>query len=288
MCEGMRAEVDESFGAGFREAVFGPDAPAVVVGATGLAIIGVPLGVADRLAKELSTALGKQVAAAEINLQKHVYTWVVTTAGQQIRRWTMVGGATVGNAGVPGAEEAGIAALDAASLLTMVQRAAGASLGGSEVAIPINFGPFAVLLETPGWRETTPRFVRDDFDVLLSFALKQATQLLEQSGTILPSALAMGIDGQVVQQAPYDTAVDGPTLLSYLTQRLHAERDHLRAIVVTMESTTADGANVIGALLEHREGSALQVLLPYAKSRFRGRYTYGEPTFDTAESRIWA
>ena len=268
-----------------REAIGGPDAPAVLTGSGGLAIVGLPADAAARLAPALSVRLVKDVGTATLCGPGRTSSWTIDTPAGPARRWSMADGIVIENTGTPAPEEAGIAQLDEGALLELVRRRTGVELQADSVAIPIDLGELAPLLDPPDWRDTTPAPVQDDIDRLIDHCLGWATALLERNGSVVPFAVAIGTDGQFVPLSSYaDTTL--PSLDDLLWQSICARRDHYRAIAMT-SPITMDGAPALRVWLEHQEGPALQALLPYAKSRFRGTYTYGKLAVFTTEPDVW-
>lgn len=68
---------------------------------------------------------------------------------------------------------------------------------------------------------------------------------------------------------------------------LAERRDHLRAAAVIADIRLPDGADAIRVELEHTEGPALTVLLPYSKKRFGKTIDYGQLSAATGTRHIW-
>jgi hypothetical protein len=49
----------------------------------------------------------------------------------------------------------------------------------------------------------------------------------------------------------------------------------------------ANGGDAVRVELEHSEGQAIVVLLPYSRSRFKKTVTFGQPSGGPGEPRVW-
>lgn len=271
---------------GFRGALFGPDSPAVVVNDSGVAFIGLPVDAAWRFSPELSRQLGKDVVTATLSSEDHSYSWTIDTAQGQVRRLVTVNGTVTEDSGTPAPEEAGIHGLDATIVMELMRRRTGMSLTEADVAIPVDLGGLASLLEPPSWRESYPQSVQDDMDAVLDPSLDLATQLLEKYGFIRPYAWCVLADGTLTMVGVSEDFPDTLSSLGFLWTSLKVNKDTYRTTAVTADMTV-DGADAVGVQIEHRDGPAIKVFLPYQKSRFRGKYTYGELFAAPDERHIW-
>jgi hypothetical protein len=146
------------------------------------------------------------------------------------------------------------------------------------------------------WRDAISAQGQDDLDELLNAGLGFAQQQLAKRGEFYPFAAAIDLHGATEMIAP-DTDERGPAaadLVDASLASLITRRDRLRAAAVVADVRVPDlGQDAIQVGLEHSEGIALSVLLPYARRpRPGGRpgdvIEYGEVRASSAARRIWA
>lgn len=139
------------------------------------------------------------------------------------------------------------------------------------------------------WRESSNPQTQDDLDGLLGEALPIAQQFLENSGEFYPYALALTAEGEMRVIAgdpgegdnPESTAVLG-TLYEGLRQEAGAHR--AAAVVSDVRIPQSDAIRVE---LEHSDGQAIMVLLPYRTKKFRRGVEYGEMMAGQGQAQIW-
>ncbi|MEP7092341.1 MAG: hypothetical protein ABI776_19730, partial [Nocardioidaceae bacterium] len=118
------------------------------------------------------------------------------------------------------------------------------------------------------WRDETSRQAQDELDELLDVAVRAAQQHLETAGEFYPFAVSL--------TAPDDTATltpevrTGPREVADVAEvfelcwvALGAGAAAIRAAAVVTNGGGQDG-DAIAVALEHREGPAIEVFLPYA------------------------
>ena len=98
--------------------------------------------------------------------------------------------------------------------------------------------------------------------------------------------MTLSLDGKLGLAASADTDTSAATLVDLLWEGLAPQRDQYRAIAVTTD-VSAPGSDAVCVGVEHREGPAIICLLPYRKSRFRGRYSCGDLGAAPGEHRLW-
>jgi hypothetical protein len=136
------------------------------------------------------------------------------------------------------------------------------------------------------WRDTASPQVQADLDALLDAALTTAEQSLRDAGGFLPFAVARTYDGedQLVNVAITDDAPDPEELLSSLWQSLADHSGDFRAAGVVTDRT-ADGGDRVAVQLEHADGPAIEVTLPYRL--VDGSFEPGELQAGEGIARIW-
>lgn len=141
------------------------------------------------------------------------------------------------------------------------------------------------------WRESLSEEANADIDRLLNDALPFALQMLDRRGEFYPYAVKLAIGGDIAMvagdpgQGEHSRSTD---VLPMLYEGLKSERETLRAAAtvsdVRIDSPSSDAIRVE---IEHREGLALGVFLPYAKKRLGRGLTYGDLQAAPGERRIW-
>jgi hypothetical protein len=139
------------------------------------------------------------------------------------------------------------------------------------------------------WRDRASQEVQDDLDGLLDASLPFAQQMLGRRGEFLPYAVALDEHGEtrMVQAEPGPD--DQPTskeVLKHLRAGLRTERDGLYAVALVSD-IRATGFDAIRIELEHREGHAIAVLLPYKRKRLRRGFEYSPQVAAPSHQQIW-
>jgi len=126
-------------------------------------------------------------------------------------------------------------------------------------------------------------------DALLNAALPLAQQQPAKHGGFFPYGMAMTRDGQVTMVAGYTASEQPPSteVLQVLYEGLRAQAEENRgAAVVSDIRLSGRGTDAIQVEVEHREGIALKVFLPYRVKR-RGQLEAGQMSGEAGERRIW-
>lgn len=143
----------------------------------------------------------------------------------------------------------------------------------------------------PSWRDSASPQAQADLDTLLNTSLGFAQQQLASRGEFYPYAAAIRADGQTEMVAGRPgTAGEHPaatdiiaSCVAELTSRQHA----IRATAITADVRLPDlGNDAIEVSLEHAEGQALRVQLPYTKQP--AGISYGPIRASAGSRRIWA
>lgn len=136
------------------------------------------------------------------------------------------------------------------------------------------------------WRDTAGAQVQADLDALLTAALTTAEQALRDAGGFLPFAVARTYDGedQLVNVAVDSAETDAEALLSSLWQSLVDHSGDFRAVGVVTDRT-ADDSDRVAVQLEHADGPAIEVTLPYRMAD--GAFEPGTLAAGEGIARIW-
>jgi hypothetical protein len=136
------------------------------------------------------------------------------------------------------------------------------------------------------WRDTAAPQVQADLDALLTAALSTAEQSLRDAGGFLPFAVARTYDGedQLVNVAVAGDETDAEELLASLWQSLSEHSGDFRAAGVVTDRT-ADNGDQVAVQLEHHDGPAIEVTLPYRL--VDGAFEPGDLAAGEGVARIW-
>jgi len=140
------------------------------------------------------------------------------------------------------------------------------------------------------WRDSATQQAQDDLDGLLDASLPFAQEMLDKHGEFFPYALAVSASGETKDVAGDPGEGEQPSsdaVLRTLVEGLRSERDMLRAAAVVSDVRLSD-SDAVRVELEHIEGQALVVLLPYRQRRLRRGIEYGEIRASQGERQIWA
>jgi hypothetical protein len=140
------------------------------------------------------------------------------------------------------------------------------------------------------WRDSASQQAQDDLDGLLDASLPFAQEMLDKHGEFFPYACALSSSGETKLVAGDPGEGEQPNsgdVLQVLVEGLRAERDTLRAAALVSDVRLAD-SDAIRVEVEHMEGQALTVLLPYLKKRLRRGIEFGGITAGEGARQIWA
>ena len=124
----------------------------------------------------------------------------------------------------------------------------------------------------------------------MNSALPFATQQLERRGEFFPYGVALDDAGEVriiaadpgLGERPESVAV-----LATMVDGLRRERDRLRAVAIVAD-VRVSGGDAVRVELEHSEGHAIAVLLPYTKKRFGRGVEFGPLAGASGTSQVWS
>lgn len=142
------------------------------------------------------------------------------------------------------------------------------------------------------WRDTASPQAQQDLDTLLDTALGFAQQQLDRHGEFFPYAVAIDTSGQVETIAARpDSTDERPTSADVIESCIAAvisQRDYTRACCIVADVRVRDlDSDAIQVDLEHTDGQALTVLLPYVKKRLSRKIEYGQLRARSGQRRIW-
>ena len=139
------------------------------------------------------------------------------------------------------------------------------------------------------WRDTSSGLAQDDLDALLNALLPFAEDQLARNGAFYPFAGSMSLDGEATLVAADPGLGEHPAsdqVLATLYDGARANANVSRAFAFVAD-VRANGSDAVRLELEHREGTALVLLLPYTRSRFKKALTFGQMSVSTGAPRVW-
>lgn len=123
---------------------------------------------------------------------------------------------------------------------------------------------------------------RADLTDVMNVLLPHAEQLLAKVGTFYPFGAAMKVAGDISFDAAYDGRDNPPSqdLIDLLIEGFRLRVNELKAIGICFDgrvgrSPADEKTDAVVIQLEHHDGEAVEVYLPYAKDQY-GKIIYGE------------
>ena len=120
------------------------------------------------------------------------------------------------------------------------------------------------------WRDGATQQSQDDLDGLMRVTLPFAQQMLAKAGEFYPFGMIVTVDGDTEMFAADPGSGEHPASVevrTFIFDGMRGSREKFRAIAVCLDVRLPD-SDAIRVELEHRDGQALAVLLPYKKKRF--------------------
>jgi hypothetical protein len=143
------------------------------------------------------------------------------------------------------------------------------------------------------WRDDASPRAQADLDELLDLTLRFAQQSLDTRGEFYPYAAAVGSDGQAGMIAALpgidDANPRSADVIDACVAALTSKRNEIRAGAIVANVAVPElGGDAVRVDLEHTEGHAVTVFLPYTRKRLRRKVDYGELVAQPGVQRIWA
>lgn len=146
------------------------------------------------------------------------------------------------------------------------------------------------MFSVPSWRDSASQQCQDDLDGLLNMMLPLARQMLEKQGEFYPFGAVMSTGGEPGLLGADPGQGEHPASAVVLATILGGIRDHrarYRAIATCFDVRLPD-SDAVRVELEHQEGQAIAVMLPYKKKRFGRGVEYRELRGSTADRQVWS
>lgn len=140
------------------------------------------------------------------------------------------------------------------------------------------------------WRGEASPQAQQQLDKLLEVALGFAQQELAEYGEFFPYAAAIGQGGEpeLIAALPVEEDERPPSadVIDSCVEALVANRERIQAAAVVADVSTPNG-DAIRVELEHAEGHALTVLVPYSKKRPGNAVDYGQIRAQAGNPQVW-
>lgn len=140
------------------------------------------------------------------------------------------------------------------------------------------------------WRDHASQQAQEDLDGLLDLTLSFAQQQLAGPGEILPYAALVDQAGELrlVAVDVDDEMPRSTDVIDACVAALTSQRSSIRACAVVAEVRVPElGGDAVRVELEHADGHAIAVLLPYARKASGGDIEYGPLRGQAGSRRVW-
>lgn len=141
------------------------------------------------------------------------------------------------------------------------------------------------------WRNDVPDHVQAALDECFGCVLDLAVHLLEKNGEFFPvgAALEAGADRADYLGVMTDDLGEQPESQAVL-DRLYAAAatrgDAIAAAAFACDVSLVDGRDAVRVEVEHREGPALQIVVPYRRDQADGTIAVGEMAISEGTGRL--
>ena len=139
------------------------------------------------------------------------------------------------------------------------------------------------------WRDTASTSAQEDLDELLNLVLPHAGDLLAKNGRFYPFSASVSTDREASLTAVDPGLGEHPQpeqILAGLYDGARATATELRAAAFVADVQT-DVSDAIHVELEHVNGIALVVLVPYKPLGLKRFPKFGEMSVSPGEPRVW-
>ena len=138
------------------------------------------------------------------------------------------------------------------------------------------------------WRDTVSVEAQDDLDGLTALVLETAERHLASHGEFAPFAAGISQSGEasLSHAAPDGDESSAADLLEALYEGAREEAATERAVAFAAD-VALEGSDAVQIELEHREGVALCLIVPYGRRRLRRGVTFSGMTVNAGDPRVW-
>ena len=139
------------------------------------------------------------------------------------------------------------------------------------------------------WRDTASASAQEDLDGLLNVVLPLAQELLGKNGRFYPFGAGVSADGEVALTAADAGLGEHPQpdrVLAGLYDGARATAAESRAAAFVAD-VQAGGSDAVQVELEHQDGIALVVLVPYKPATLNRVPKFEQMTVSQGDPRVW-
>ncbi|WP_155993026.1 hypothetical protein [Nocardioides sp. URHA0020] len=139
------------------------------------------------------------------------------------------------------------------------------------------------------WRDTASPSVQQDLDGLLNLVLPLAQELLGKNGRFYPFGALVSTAGEVSLTASEVGLGEHPQpdrVLAGVYDGARATSGENRAAAFVSD-VLVEGSDAVQVELEHRDGIALVVLVPYKPATLKRVPTFRDMSVAPGEPRVW-
>ena len=145
---------------------------------------------------------------------------------------------------------------------------------------------------TSNWRDDASEEVQDDFDRLSEATIGAARNFLDRNGDFIPFPMAIKADGELALiglDQPVTPTVPNPAdVIEGIVTLFRERKDSIRALAIGADvQVPSEATDAIEVRLEHRDGTAITVLIPYQLDSLDDSYLYDEPRIQDGDPVIW-
>lgn len=142
------------------------------------------------------------------------------------------------------------------------------------------------------WRDAASDEVQDDFDRLAEVTLAAARRFLDLEGEFIPFPMAIKTDGVLapigLDQPTAPTAPDIQEVMDGLVGVFRERRGSIRALAIAADVLIpGEMLDAIEVRLEHSDGTAITILVPYTIDSLDDTYLFEEPRVRAGDRLIW-
>jgi hypothetical protein len=142
------------------------------------------------------------------------------------------------------------------------------------------------------WRDAASEDLQDDFDRLAEVTIVAARNFLDEKGDFIPFPMAVKTDGELaligLEQPLPPSPPDPREVIAGIVGLFRERRNSIRALAIAADiEIPAEAQDAIEVRLEHRDGLAITLVVPYQIDPLDDSYQFDEPREFDGVPRIW-